>query len=286
MPTGPGPATRRRQLGRQLRDLRLAAGLTSIASAAERSGLSTATISRIENAKQTILPRTVRLLCHSYGIGAPILDHLLRLAEESDDRGWHVAYSDTTPNWFERYLGEEDEASEIWGYEAEFVPGLLQTAAYCRAVSATSSPDATRDEIDRRVEVRSVRQELLARDKPPTLHVVLNESVLRRRVGGVKVMREQLRHLADVAKRRNVTVQVLPFTAGAHPAMIGSFAMLHFFPADGGEPTIFVEVESGALYPDRREDFERYTWMFGRLRDLAFAPARSATLISKVVEEL
>lgn len=94
----PGPATRRRQLGRQLRDLRLAAGLKSIAAAAETSGLSTATISRIENAKQTILPRTVRLLCHCYGVGAPLLDHLLRLAEESEDRGWLVAYSDTTPN--------------------------------------------------------------------------------------------------------------------------------------------------------------------------------------------
>lgn len=285
MPTGPGPATRRRQLGRQLRELRLAAGLRSIAAAAERSGLSTATISRIENAKQTILPRTVRLLCHSYGIGAPVLDHLLRLAEESEDRGWLVAYSDTTPNWFERYLGEEAEASEIWGYEAEFVPGLLQTAAYCRAVTAASSPHTAEGEVARQVELRTARQDLLDRDTPPALHVVLNEAVLRRRVGGIKVMREQLRHLADMAKRPNVTVQVLPFTAGAHPAMIGSFAMLHF-PSDSGEPTIFVEVDSGALYPDRPADFERYTWMFGRLRDLALSSARSATLLSKVVEEL
>lgn len=285
MPTEPGPATRRRQLGRQLRDLRLAAGLKSIAAAAEASGLSTATISRIESAKQTILPRTVRLLCHCYGVGAPLLDHLLRLAEESEDRGWLVAYSDTTPNWFERYLGEEAEASEIWGYEAEFIPGLLQTAGYCRAVSAANSPDTTKDDVERWADFRLARQELLEQDMPPTMHVVLNEAVLRRRVGGTKVMRAQLRHLIEMTKRPNVTVQVLPFNAGAHPAMIGSFSMLHF-PTDGGEPTIFVEVDSGALYPDRPSDFERYTWMFGRLRDLALSPAKSVALVSKVVEEL
>lgn len=207
---------------------RLAAGIKSIAVAAARSGLSTATISRIENAKQTILPRTVRLLCHCYGIGAPLLDHLLRLAEESEDRGWLVAYSDTTPNWFERYLGEEAEASEIWEYGAEFIPGLLQTAGYCRAVRAANSADVTEEEIARSVEFRLARQELLERESPPRLHVVVNESVLRRHVGGRKVMREQLRHLAEMAKRPNVTVQVLPFNAGARPAMTGSFIMLHW----------------------------------------------------------
>jgi transcriptional regulator with XRE-family HTH domain len=285
MPTEPGPATRRRQLGRQLRDLRLAAGLKSIAAAAETSGLSTATISRIENAKQTILPRTVRLLCHCYGVGAPLLDHLLRLAEESEDRGWLVAYSDTTPNWFERYLGEEAEASEIWEYGAEFIPGLLQTAGYCRAVSVASSPDATKASVERLVELRLARQALLERDSPPRLYVVVNEAVLCRRVGGTKVMREQLRHLMEMARRPNVTVQVLPYTAGAHPAMTGSFIMLHF-PSDGGEPTIFVEVDSGALYPDRPSDFERRTWMFGRLRDLALSHTKSMALVTRVMEEL
>lgn len=285
MSTEPGPATRRRQLGRQLRDLRLAAGLKTMEAAAERSGLSRATVSRIENAKQTILPRTVRLLCQTYGIGAPMLDHLLRLAEESEDRGWLVAYSDTTPNWFERYLGEEAEASEIWGYEAEFIPGLLQTADYCRAVRAANSADVTEEAIERSVDFRIARQQLLDREAPPKLHVVLNEAVLRRHVGGIKVMREQLRHLTEMAKRPTVAVQVLPFTAGAHPAMTGSVTMLHF-PADGGEATIFVEVDSGALYPDGPADFERYTWVFGRLRDLALSPAKSMALVSRLMEEL
>jgi transcriptional regulator with XRE-family HTH domain len=285
MSTEPGPATRRRQLGRQLRDLRLAAGLRTMEAAATRSGLSRATISRIENAKQTILPRTVRLLCQTYGIGAPMLDHLVKLAEESEDRGWLLAYSDTTPNWFERYLGEEAEASEIWEYGAEFIPGLLQTPDYCRAVSVANSPDMAKENVDRLVDFRLARQELLERDTPPRLHVVINEAALRRHVGGTTVMREQLHHLGELAKRSNVTVQVLAFSAGAHPAMTGSFIMLHF-PADSGEPTIFVEVDSGALYPDRPSDFERYTWMFGRLRELALSPHKSITLVSRVMEEL
>ncbi|MFC4854921.1 helix-turn-helix domain-containing protein [Actinophytocola glycyrrhizae] len=285
MTTEPGPATRRRQLGRQLRELRLAAGIRTMAAAATRSGLSRATISRIESAKQTILPRTVRLLCQTYGIGAPLIDHLAKLAAESEDRGWLLAYSDTMPNWFERFVGEEAEATEIWTYEAEFVPGLLQTADYCRAVSAVSSPDVVDEEVDRRVDFRLARQKLLERATPPQLRVVVNEAVLRRHVGETAVMREQLRHLGEMAKRPNITVQVLPFSAGAHPAMTSSFTMLHF-PADGGEPTILVEVDSGALYPDRPADFERYTWMFGRLRDLALSPAESMALVSRVMEEL
>lgn len=285
MTTEPGPATRRRQLGRQLRELRLAAGIRTMEVAATRSGLSRATISRIESAKQTILPRTVRLLCQTYGIGAPLIDHLAKLAAESEDRGWLLAYSDTTPNWFERYLGEEDEASEIWNYQAEFVPGLLQTADYCRAVSAANSPNAAKDEVERLVELRLARQALLARDTPPRLHVVVNEAVLRRHVGGPAVMREQLRHIGEMAERTNIVVQVLPFSAGAHPAMTGSFTMLRFSSEDG-EPTIFVEVDSGALYPDRPSDFERYTWMFGQLRDLALSSAKSMALVSRVMEEL
>ena len=253
--------------------------------AAERSGLSRATISRIESAKQTILPRTVRLLCQTYGIGAPMIDHLAKLAAESEDRGWLLAYSDTMPNWFERFVGEEAEATEIWAYEAEFVPGLLQTADYCRAVSAVNSPDATEEEVDRRIELRLARQELLARDKSPRLHAVVNEAVVRRQVGGPVVLREQLRHIEKLAKRPTVTVQVLPFNAGAHPAMTGSFTMLRF-PIDGGEPTIFVEVDSGALYPDRPSDFERYTWMFDQLRELALSPAKSMALVSRVMEKL
>jgi Domain of unknown function (DUF5753) len=165
------------------------------------------------------------------------------------------------------------------------VPGLLQTADYTRAVRAANSTDLTEDAIKRSVDFRLARQELLDRTSPPVLHFVVNETVLRRLVGGTQVMREQLRHIKEVARRPNVTVQVLPFKAGAHPAMTGSFTMLRF-PTGGGEPTIFVEVDSGALYPDRPSDFERYTWMFGRLRELALTPAKSLALLARVEGEL
>jgi transcriptional regulator with XRE-family HTH domain len=250
--------------------------------AAESSGLSRATISRIESAKQTILPRVVRLLCHSYGTSASILDDLLRLTDKPYERGWLVEYNDATPNWFGRYLDEEKEASEIWEYGAEFIPGLLQTPAYTRAVRAAYSADVTEEDIERSVDFRQARQELLEREAPPDLHAVVNEAALRRLVGGKKVMREQLRHLAEMARQPHLTLQVLPFSAGAHPAMTNSFLMLHF-PVEGGEPTIFVEVDSAALYPDH---VERYTWTFGRLCELAFAPNKSISLASRLVEEL
>src|SRR5437762_2115 len=126
MSTQPGPATRRRRLGRQLRELRRHAGET-IRAVSERSGLSTATISRIESANQAILPRNVRLLCQLYGVGAAQIELLVSEAYESEERGWLLAYGDAVPNWFKRYAAEEAEASEIWEYANEFVPGLLQT---------------------------------------------------------------------------------------------------------------------------------------------------------------
>lgn len=279
-----GPAVRRRQLGRQLRDFRLAAGYRKIQEAADATGLSRASISRIESAKQAILPRTVRLLCQAYGIGAPMLDHMLRLAEESDDRGWLVEYSATVPNWFERYLGEEADARRIWTYEAEFVPGLFQTADYCRAVSATSGPDVSEDNLRNLIALRQARQKRLSAKNPPVVTAVINEAVLHRVVGGPEVMRAQLTHLADMATRPNITIQVLPFTAGAHPAMTGSFSMLHF-PPGTGEPTVFVEVDSGALYPDRRLDFERYEWIFHRLNELALSPDETSNRISRLIGE-
>jgi transcriptional regulator with XRE-family HTH domain len=285
MPAEPGPAVRRRQLGRQLRDMRIAAGLATMEAAAQQTGLSRATISRIESAKQTILPRTVRLLCHAYGIGSPIRDYLLRLAEESDDRGWLVAYSDTVPDWFNRYAGEESDASEIWAYQAEFVPGLLQTDGYCRAVTEASGPERAEEDLDRLVEFRQERQERVTGPGAPKLLAVVNEGALRRVVGSPAIMSAQLEHLVTLAGRRNVTLQVLPFSAGAHPAMTNSFTMLHF-PPEVGVATIYVEVDGGALYPDRPADFERYSWVFGRLRELALSPRKSADLLRRVVGEL
>lgn len=279
-----GPAIRRRQLGRQLRELRREAGYSTIEAAAKRSGLSRASISRIESAKQTILPRTVLTLCHAYGVGQPLLDHLLSLAEKSDDRGWLVQYSQSVPDWFARYVGEEADAAEIWVYAVECVPGLLQTDDYIRAIMAAAQPSVTEAELARSVAFRRARQGRLSGDSPPRLIAVINEAALRRPVGGEGVMREQLQRLVELAEQPNITVQVLPFTAGAHPAMINPFNVL-LFAADAGDPTIYVEVMGGALYPDRPADVDRYTWAMGRLRELAISPGATLAMIRTLIPE-
>lgn len=276
-----GPAVRRRQLGRMLKDFRVAAGFTSIQAAAESTGFSRATVSRIEGAKQVILPRTVRILCQAYGIGAPTLDHMLRLAEESEERGWMLAYSDTVPDYFERYLGEEGDATEIWAYEVQSLPGPLQTVEYCRIVSAVTEPEITAEDLERRVELRQTRQQRLTERTGQRFIAVVDEGALHRQVGGPDVMREALLHLRTMAQLPNVELQVLPFAAGAHPGVTGSFWMLHFPPAVG-DPTLYVEFDSGAVYPDRPLDFERYTWKFNRLREIALPARATHDLLSKL----
>jgi transcriptional regulator with XRE-family HTH domain len=241
----------------------MAAGFTTMDAAASATGLSRATISRIESAKQVILPRTVRLLCQIYGIGSPTLDQMLKLASEAaDDRGWQADFVGVVPDWFERFVGEESDATEMSIYAAELVPSLLQTDDYCRAVRAASAKQISDDELNRYVEFRAARAARLAKTK---LHVVLNEAVLRRQVGSPAIMRDQLNHLVEIADRPNVSLQILPFTSGAHPAMTGSFTMLHF-PASTGVATVFVEVDDCGLYRDRPADFQRYSWMFGQLK--------------------
>jgi transcriptional regulator with XRE-family HTH domain len=276
-----GPVVRRRQLSRQLRELRTAAGFTTMEAAAAATGLSRATISRIESAKQVILPRTVRLLCQIYGVGSPILDGMLGLAEASVERGWQAEFAGMVPEWFERYVGEEADATELCSYEAEYVPDLLQTDDYCRAVHAAAAPAVTPAELDRSVAFRTARQERLADRRGPKLHVVINEAVLHRQVGGPDVLAAQLRHLLTFTQRPNITVRVLPFSSGAHPAMTGAFTILRF-PPSTGVATVFVQVDSGALYQDRAVDLDRYTWVFDQLRSAALNVDASEELIARM----
>lgn len=257
-----GPAVRRRQLSRQLKELRVAAGFATMDAAAAATGLSRATISRIEAAKQVILPRTVRLLCQVYGIGSPALDQLLRLASEAgEDRAWEQEYHG--PEWLERYVSEESDATDIWTYQGELVPALLQTEDYARAVSPP--------------EIAALTMDRQRRCATGVLHAVVNEAVLHRQVGGPRVLRAQLDHLREV----DATVQVLPFDAGAHPAMSGSFTMLGF-PAGTEVATVFVELVDDGLYRDRPGDFERYGRIFTALRDAALDQDASRAFIEDV----
>lgn len=283
MPDEFGPYVRRKLLGRQLRQFRDHAGVSQDA-AAKYAGLKGPSISRIENGKQAILPRTVRLLCQCYGIGAPTVDMLMRQAEESNDRAWYAMYSDTVPYWVESFLGLEAEASEVWSYQAELVPGLLQTPDYVRAVAAAAQLDSTDADIERSVELRLARQRRLGSDHPPRLRTVLNEAVVRRPVGGRAAMAGQLRHLLDMSERDNITVQVLAFAAGEHVAMTGAFTMLRF-PDELGMNAVFLEHDHGATSAERPADLDRYGRMFERLASRALTPGQTRDLLATLVDE-
>ena len=280
------PTVKRRRLAAELRHLREASRLT-IDEVAERLEWSTAKISRIENARVSVLPRDVKFLLGVYGITETDdpWDVLISLARESRQKGWWQQYGEAVPDWFEVYVGLEAEATAIWGYDAEFVPGALQTKEYARAVHRAQLMTATDDEIDRLVRVRLARQELLTSDDAPQLWLVLNEAVIRRAVGGQQTMRAQLERLIEASNVPNVILQIVPFSAGAHPAMDGAFKLLSF--RDPTDPNIvYLEYHTGALYLEKRDDVTRYSLMFDHLRAAALSADASRDNMARAAEEL
>ncbi len=286
MPTRSSPTVKRRRLAAELRDRRERAGLT-IDDVAERLEWSTAKISRIENARVSVLPRDVKFLLGVYGMieTDAAWEVLLILARESRQKGWWQQYGEAVPDWFEVYVGLEAEAATIWGYDAEFVPGILQTEDYARAVHRAQLINASEAEIDRLVRVRMARQELLTTDDAPQLWLILNEAVIRRRVGSRLVMENQLKRLLEAADLPNVTLQVVPFSAGAHPAMDGSFNLLSF-PEPTDPQIVYIEYHTGALYLEKAAEVQRYRLLFDHLRASAESVDASRALMARVAEEL
>jgi Domain of unknown function (DUF5753) len=178
--------------------------------------------------------------------------------------GWWDEYSDVLPSWFETYLGLEQTATSIRAYEIQFVPGLLQTEDYARAVTLLGHANAPADELDRRVRLRMARQELLTRAQPAHLWAVLDEAVLRRPIGRPGVMRGQLKHLLEIAYRPNVTIQVIPFHYGGHVAAGGAFSILRFAEPDLPD-VVYLEQLTSALYLNEREATEHYLTVMERL---------------------
>jgi transcriptional regulator with XRE-family HTH domain len=280
------PTVKRRRLAAELRHLREVSGLT-IDEVAERLEWSTAKISRIENARVSVLPRDVKFLLSVYGLTDTDdpWDVLISLARAPPHMGGWPPHGAPGPDWFEVYVGLEAEATTIFGYDAEFVPGVLQTKEYARAVHRAQLMTATDDEIDRLVNVRLARQELLASGDAPQLWLVLNEAVIRRAVGGRQTMRAQLERLVEASSLPNVTLQIVPFSAGAHPAMDGAFKLLSF--QDPTDPNIvYVEYHTGALYLEKRPDVTRYSLMFDHLRAAALSVDASRDTMARVAEEL
>jgi transcriptional regulator with XRE-family HTH domain len=279
-----GPMIRRWQLGAALRMHRETAG-ASIREAAVEIGVQPGTMSKIEGGRQAIRVQYVKLLAAMYEVPADARADLLGAAEEANQPGWWVSYSRWVPDWFRLFLAYESEASDLRSYESELVPGLLQTPDYARATVLATRPDSSPADLDRQVELRRARQERMTTDDAPTMHVVLNEAVLRRLVGGPRVMRAQLEHVADLSEHPDVTVQLLPFAAGAHPAMTAPFLLLGFAP----EPRmncVYLENGRGALYLEKEQDLQRYEAMFAQLTGMALDEQATRDALTKVANDL
>ncbi|GII85947.1 transcriptional regulator [Sphaerisporangium siamense] len=278
------PTARRRRLAAELRRLRKEAGLTR-EQVAEVIGCAPATITRFEIARSGPRVGEVALMLELYGITGAQRDALLKMAKEARRRGWWHPYSGAIPTWFETYVSLEEEAATIRAYESECVPGLLQTAGYMRAVTLAEPVVPGAEEIDRRVAVRMERQARLSGDEAPAIWAVLNEAAVRRQVGGRETMRDQLERLMEVSRLHNVTLQILPFEAGAHPGMDGAFTILGF-PESMDPDVVYVEYRAGSLYLEGRTEVDTYNLMFDHLRARALSPDESQALIAKVHQDL
>jgi transcriptional regulator with XRE-family HTH domain len=274
------PTIRRRRLGAELRRRREAARVT-IEVVAERLECSASKISRIETGHTTATPRDVRDMLEIYGVTGPEAEELVQISREARQKGWWHPYSAVLTG---AYVGLEAAAHSVRAYEQQVVPGLLQTEEYAKAMIRAARPDITADEVERRVRVRLGRQSLLTQDDAIDLWVVLDEAVVSRPVGGDAVMRAQLQRLVEAADLPNVTLQVLPFEAGGHAGMDGTFAILGF-PEDGDPDVVYAENATGGLFLEKSEELRRYTFIFDHIRAAALGPEESLALLAQLADE-
>lgn len=274
------PTIRRRRLGAELRRRREAAGVT-IEGVAERLECSASKVSRIETGHTTATPRDVRDMLGIYGVLGVECEELVQIAREARQKGWWHPYSTVLTG---AYVGLEQAANSVRAYEQQVVPGLLQTEEYAKAMIRAARPDITADEVERRVRVRLNRQSLLTQDDPIDLWVVLDEAVISRPVGGDTVMCAQLERLVEAAELPNVTVQVLPFEAGAHAGMDGTFAILDF-PEPSDPDVVYAENATGGLFLEKSEELRKYVFIFDHIRAAALRPEESVAVIAKLAEE-
>ncbi len=283
MSVRPSPTVRSKRLRRELRRLREERGLT-IEQATELAGgeWNPSTLGRWENGDRRIRPGDLRVLLDVYDVHGSQREALLTLAKEARQRGWWHRYGDVLPADYSAYIGLETEATSIRTYQQQLVPGPLQTEAYASAVISAGRPDDAADAIDRRVAVRLERQAILTREDPVRLWAVLDEAVIRRAVGGAAVMRGQLQHLADMAARPGIQLQVLPFAAGAHSAMAASFIILGF---EAPDPDVaYLDTGTSGLFVEEASAVAHYKLMFDHLRAAALGPGESAALFAAQTE--
>lgn len=276
--TGASPVARQRELGTRLRGLRNEKGMT-VEEVAARLLCSTTKISRLETAVRRPSLRDVRDLCALYEVDESTSVELMNLAREAREPGWWTKYADLD---LDPLVGLEQEATVITCYSMSYVPGLLQTEEYAQGIIQTVAPKMDLQIVHQRTEARMRRQQLLERENPPRFHVLLDEVVLHRGVGGPAIMAAQLEKVLNVGRFGKTAVQVIPFSAGAYAAMDGYFMLLEF--GDDSElwPVVFVEGLSGNQYLERRDDIARYRETIDYLQARALDQNDSAKLIANV----
>ncbi|THA72719.1 XRE family transcriptional regulator [Streptomyces sp. A0958] len=288
MAEGPtGSTVPRRQLGRNLRELRNRARLT-VRAAAAKLEWSEAKMWRIETGQTALRSLDVQAMCLVYGAPADLTQALMGLAKETKARGWWHAYGDLIPEGFDVYVGLEEAASTLSMYESDIVPGLLQTEGYAREIIRTHIRDIGEADLGGRVRLRIERQTLLTRfTDPPVFRAVLGEAVLRRPVGGRDVMAQQLAHLIYVSERTNISIRVVPFAAGMHAGVVtGPFVILRFPLTGEGvatePPTVYADGYTGGLYLDKEREVQQYDAAFDDVWNASLDEQASRRLIGEV----
>ncbi|MFW6694152.1 helix-turn-helix domain-containing protein [Streptomyces sp. MAR4 CNX-425] len=274
------PTVRLRRLAAELRHLRAGAEL-SREDVSEKTGINVATLYRIEKARARPQKRTLIALLDLYEVQDPLRDELVSISRGTSDQGWLRPYHSELPEEYTAYIGFEAEARSMRNYESLFVPGLLQTEDYARAVIKGTLPTASQREVEQRVQARMERQALLAKEQPLQLWGIVDEASVQRLVGGRGVMRRQAQHLLDVLEEPHVTLQVITFDKGAHAGMAGSFVHMDF--QDPADPElVYVDNLAGDLFLESEVEIRRYRSMFEHLRAVAQSPKESSDLLAKV----
>jgi hypothetical protein len=283
-PRSAGPTVQRLVLGGHLRRLREEAGLTTERAALSIRG-SHSKISRMEHGRVGFKERDIADLLTLYGVSpGDEREALLKLAREANTPGWWQAYGDILPHWVEPYFGLEAAAAFIREYELQFVPGLLQTEEYARAVIRLGNV-VSEAEVTRRATARISRQEILYSENPPKLWAVLDEGALRRVIGGPEVMKAQLRFLIEMCDHPDVTLQILPFSAGPHRAMGGPFTILRYTEPDLRD-VVYIEQLTSALYLDKPTEVEAYLEVIEEVCLQAEASAKTPGILQSVLDAL
>jgi transcriptional regulator with XRE-family HTH domain len=275
--SGTSLTVRQRELGKRLRDLRYQHGLT-VEDVAGQLLCSATKVSRLETGMRRPSLRDVRDLCALYDLDERTSTELMNLARGAREQGWWTQYVDVS---FEPYIGLEAEATAITCYSMYYVPGLLQTEEYARALIKAIAPRIEPEVYEQRVEVRLRRQQLLEQDNPPRYRVLLDEAVLHRRVGGAQVMYVQLSKILEAEEKDQAAVQIIPFDIGAYAAQDSNFVLLEFA-EPSLSPVIYVEGLTGSRYIDREADVDRYRATVEQLRDSALNQQESKQFLNEL----